>query len=459
MKILKHRAWILALAISGVLGACGSEAPSYREVAPAPRRLVMWLGSAGLDASAAERLQSAGVDEVVVRLGSVDLSGQAPLLRFDSVGTVEGPIPVGIALEVSGVRFGLDEEAAEAVWRGIETELAASIPAEVVLDLPRMVEGLDDFVASLSEVSGIPVVPILSFEQLRSEEGLAVARAARVCIVPAFGSDGAGLRGIGELDPLPLWKKLEPLSATGVRIRPAIVLRPRTEPPLSGPGEDLDTLTENQTTTVSTSSVLDRTFTFNQAATWSGRSWNRGDSVAVRWMDVSKVHAALEEIQRLVLPEVAGWDLIPVPAEEQSLGMTREGLLRYLMGEGPEPDLRVEVERNGRSLRLRVTNPSPFGTAVSRFGNWVQVSVSEGWLQARDTGSFEQKSLGLLQGEKLQQSNLDRVNAVRFQEFYLAPGEEVVSGAVRVPSSGTEITVRWHFTLASGTIISGEVMR
>jgi hypothetical protein len=51
------------------------------------------------------------------------------------------------------------------------------------------------------------------------------------------------------------------------------------------------------------------------------------------------------------------------------------------------------------------------------------------------------------------------VNAVRFQEFYLAPGEEVVSGVVRVPSAGTEITVRWHFTLASGKTMSGEFVR
>jgi hypothetical protein len=419
----------------------------------------MWLGSSGLEASAAEELQKAGVDAVVVRLGSIDLSGQAPLLRFDSAGAVEGPIPVGVALEVSGVRFGLDDETAEAVWRGIETELAASVPAEVILDLPRIVEGLEDFVASLSAISGVPVVPILSFEQLQTAEGLAVAKAARVCVVPAFGNDGAGLRGIGELDPLPLWKKLEPLAATGVRIRPAIVLRPRTEPPLAGPGEDLDPLTENQTTTVSTTSVLDRTFTFEKAASWSGRSWDPGDSVAVRWMDVSKLHAALEEIQRLILPEVAGWDLIPLPEEEQALGMSREGLLRYLMGEGPEPDVQVEADRTGRSIRVRVANPSPFGTAVSRFGNWVQVSVSEGWLQARDAGSFEKRSLGVLQGEKLQQSNLDRVNTVRFQEFYLAPGEEVVSGDVRVPSSGTEITVRWYFTLASGKTVSGEFVR
>jgi hypothetical protein len=104
VNIFRLPPWVLALAVTVALGACGSEPPSYREVAPAPRRLVMWLGSAGLEASEAEQLQSAGVDEVVVRLGSIDLSGQAPLLRFDSVGTVEGPIPLGTRGERRAIR-------------------------------------------------------------------------------------------------------------------------------------------------------------------------------------------------------------------------------------------------------------------------------------------------------------------------------------------------------------------
>ena len=258
---------------------------------------------------------------------------------------------------------------------------------------------------------------------------------------------------------MPLWKKLEPLARTEVRVRPAVVLRPRTEPTLDSPGEDLDPLTEDQTTTVSTKSTLDRTFNFEKSATWSGRTWQRGDSLAVSWMDVSKLHAALAEIQRLVLPEVAGWDLVPLPAEGQSLGMTGESLRRYLMGEGPEPDIRVQVERSGRSIRIRVTNPSPFGTAVSRFGNWVQVTVPDGWLQARDRGAFEQRSVGRLKGTELLQGNLDSVNTVRYQEYYVAPGEEIVSGTISVPSSRTAIDVQWQFTLSSGTVMTGQTTR
>jgi hypothetical protein len=446
---------VAVLALCG----CGASDDSFREIAPTPRRVVVWIGEDGLDSESAERLHSLGVDEVVVRRGILDLEGAMPLLRLSAAPPVEGPIPVAIALEVSGVRDGLGTAAAEAVWRGLEAELDGEVPAEVILDMPQLAQGLDEFVISLTEASGVPVVPLFSFDQLQRDAAVEVAEAARACIVPAFGTDGADLRGVGELDPLPLAKKLERLAGTGVRVRLAVVLTPRTEPPLAGPGEDLDLLTEERTATASTSSTLDRSFVFKRAATWSGRDWKQGESVAVRWFDAARLHAALAEIHRLVLPEVAGWDLVTLPPEERSLGLGRETFLRFLGGEGPAPELEVDVDREGRTLRVTVVNSGPFVTAVSNHGNWVQVSVDEGWVQTNEPGSFDRVSLGTASGDDWRDGDLERANGVRFSEIYVGPGERITSGQVQMPSSGTRVTVRWYFTLSDGTAITGQVRR
>jgi hypothetical protein len=440
-----------------VVAACGGETPSFFEASPAPRRLVMWLESDGLDLSTSALLQRAGVDEVVVRRGSVDLAGGAPELRIDPVGVIEGSIPVGIVLEVRGAHPNIDRSVAEAVWQGVERELDGAIPAELILDIPRLAPGLEDFVTDLSEVSGLAVVPLLGFEQLQTVEGIQIAEAARNCIIPAFGTDGAGLRSIGELDPLPLDKKLAPLVGTGVRVRLGISLQPRTEPVLDESGEDLNPLTEAQTSKVTTRSTLDRSFDFEKSIEWSGRSWQPGERVAIRWMDACRLHVALQEIQRLAVPEVAGWDYVSFPAADLTLGLTREALLRYLQGDGPGPDVQVRVERSGRSVRVRLSNPSPFATAVSNYGNWLQVAVGQGLIVSEGRGSFDGVTLGSLQSGQWQEGDRGPVDAARFGELYLAPGEELVTGAVRLPSRRSRVSVIWHLTLFDGSEITGEL--
>jgi len=135
--------------------------------------------------------------------------------------------------------------------------------------------------------------------------------------------------------------------------------------------------------------------------------------------------------------------------------LSREALLLYLGGEGPEPDIQVEVDRSGRSVRVKVSNPSPFATTVSNYGNWVEVSAEEEWLTAKELGSFDRIALGAVQRGQWAGPDLDKVNAVRFYEVYVAPGEEIISGTVRVPSSRSPVTVRWHFSLSDGSELTG----
>jgi hypothetical protein len=450
--------WIIGGLVVLALG-CGGAPPAYHEPAPAPRRMTVWLDRTGLDVATAERLRLAGVDGVVVRRGTVDLSGQAPVLRIEPAPTVEGAIPMGIAIEVSGVRPGLGAAAAEAVWRALAAELGGTTPAEIVLDLPQLSDGIESFIVALREVSGVAVVPLLSFEQLRDARGRAAALAAGSCVVPAFGTDGAALRGIGERDPLPLAVKLEPLAGAAVRVRVAVSLNPRTEPPLAGPGDSLDLLTERGTATVSTSSTLDRSFRVERGVAWSGRQWSAGESLAVRWIDASRLRSAIGESHRLLLPELGGWDLVTLPLPGEALGLSREELLRFLGGEGPQPEVEVRVERDGRTLRVVLENPTVFSTAVSNHGNWVQVALGEGWLMVNEGGSFERLERGTLRNGSWEQGSYERVNAVRFFEVYLAPGERLVSGRVQLPSASSRASVQWHLSLADGEEVNGALER
>ena len=83
MRIM--RSALSAVILTALLFGCGGGGPSFQEVSPTPRRLVVWLGAEGLDAETAERMRAAGVDEVVVRRGSMNLAGRAPVLRFNSM--------------------------------------------------------------------------------------------------------------------------------------------------------------------------------------------------------------------------------------------------------------------------------------------------------------------------------------------------------------------------------------
>ncbi|MEJ2189154.1 MAG: hypothetical protein P8Y93_06995, partial [Acidobacteriota bacterium] len=112
---------------------------------------------------------------------------------------------------------------------------------------------------------------------------------------------------------------------------------------------------------------------------------------------------------------------------------------------------------DGRSLRVTLENSGPFQTAVSSFGNWVQVSVDAGRLVAEDPGDFDHVSVGSVRGGRWQQGGVDAVDAVRFNEIYIAPGERLRRGVVRLPSSGSAASVRWHLVLSDGTEVSGKV--
>jgi hypothetical protein len=451
--LLPTIAWVVFLA------ACGGPSleTTVDEVPLTPRRLVVWVDGGGIDAEIGDRLASVGVDQIVVHRGTVLLSGGAPVVQLRPAPPVGGPVPVAVVLEVRGLDDEDRSSAAEAVWASLEADFGDRSPAELILDLRDLGGAAPGFVERLQHRSGLAVVPLLSLEQLQTEAGRAVARAANSCIVPVFGTVGGELRGLRGMPAQPLAAKLEPIRDLGVKVRVAAALRPLTDPPTRGWAEDLDPLTDEANATIRRTSTLDRSFVVARPLSWGGTAFTEGQTIAVTWIDTARLNTFLAESHRVILPEIVGWDLVSLPPAGPNLGLDRDELIRYLGGEGPAPKVTVDIRRRGRSVAVVVTNPGPFRSAVTGFGNRIQIELASGSLVASSRGGFDRIVLGTMERGEWSPNPAGGPDAVRFIETYLAPGETIETGTVRLPSSRSRIVVRWQVQLSDGRVIGGIV--
>jgi hypothetical protein len=440
-----------------VCTACDGGRANLRnvEVAPVPRRTVVWLTDEGIDVDAATRLAEVGVDELVVRRGSILLSDSAPVVQLRQAPPVDGPIPVAIALEVKGLSADVPEGAADAVWAGLAADFGDRLPAELILDLPVLGERAPDFVARLARVSGLAVVPILSLSQIEQPLGGDVAKAAHGCIVPVFGAQSADLRGVGGQATQSLADKLASIAGLGVRVRVGIALRPKTDPPVRDWAQDVDLLTDDRNASIMRTSTLDRSFVAKRSFDWAGQSWSTGETIAVAWVDTPRLSSFLVDCHRLVLPEAVGWDLVTLPPIGSNLGLGREELIRFLDGKGPAPELDAEIQRSGRNLTVELINQGIFRSTITGFGNWLQVELESGMVVASSRGAFDRIILGSTTTGDWRPNPEGQPNAVRFLETYVAPGETLKTGTIRLPSSRSRVTVRWHVQLSDGSVVEG----
>lgn len=414
----------------------------------------MWV-SDGVDEDVARKLKRAGTGLLVVRRGYVDLTTGSPVIKVDRAPVIAGDIPVSAALRIESGSVELTPAAATALWQGL-APVVGDTTAEIIVDVPTLSPGMPEFVKTLDEVSGLPVVPILTVAQIRTNMGAELAKAAGTIIVPLFGPGGVGLRGAGDAANESVSDRLQTLVGTGVRVRAGIVLTPITDPRLSQWGESLDVLCEGGQVEIKTDSRLDRAFVFRKPTVWSGRKWATGDRLEARWIDASRLHTALREVSAVVLPEIVGWDLVTLPPAEGALGIDRRTLIAYLEGQGPAPNLDVGLRRQGRSLRVTVENTTPFSSVVSSGSNWFEVSLVSGYLVAEDAGKFDRIEVGNRTGDLWKSGISSGINAVRFSETFIGADESLTSGVIRLPSSRSRVMVRWSVTLSDGTVISGE---
>ena len=458
---MKPRSRHLGVLLTGalVLSACSDAKLGQltTDIAPTPRKTVVWLSGEGIDAKTADELAVVGVDQLVVRRGAILLSGGAPVVQLLPAPPVEGPIPTAVELDIPHPVSEENVDAADAVWAALETDFGNRLPSEIILDFPELGEGAGEFVSRLAAQSGLAVIPILRVSQIETELGQAVAKAAHGCIVPLFGPQDDDLRGLDDLNTQPLSVRLAALKDLGVRVRVAVSLRPRTEPAVDDWAQDIDALTDETAAEIKRASTLDRSFVTKRALTWGGQSFGAGQTIAVAWVDAARLGLYLTDAHRSILPEVGGWDLVSLPPLGSNLGLDREELIRYLGGEGPGPRIEVQLERNGRNLTVRLTNASVFRSAITGYGNWIQVELASGALVATSRGSFDRVILGSMDRGEWRPNPSGGPDAVRFVETYVAPGEELKTGSIRLPSTRSRVTVRWQVQLSDGSTLTGIV--
>ncbi len=420
---------------------------------PKGRQTVLWIDE-GVDDELAASLRRAGVTQVVVRRGTVNLTSATPVLRIVDGPEVAGEIPVAPALHLETGDRALDGDTAETLWRGLSPALAGT-PAELLLDMPRLPEGCDAFIAGLRASSGLDVVPILTVEQVNTPEawllrGLQGSASFRFLGRVAVGCAAPARR------PTSRWQiGCDHFSAVASACARQSSSGRRPYRLCGGGGKEWARCARAKTPSFALLPPSVASFPF--AEKWSGATargrWARRWT-SVGWTRLGCIRPS-QDIDHLLLPDVVGWDLVSLPPAGDALGINREGLLEYLMGRGPGPELVVVPERTGRSLRVTVSNASPFSSAVSKSGHWLEVAMAGGALAARDKGDFDAITLGSRRRGQWQQGVGSGADAVRFGEVFIGPGEKMRTGVIRLPSSRSELTIRWRVVLSNGEVVEG----
>ncbi len=440
-----------------VVGGCGrGSSRTGSSIETLPRKIVVWIDQEGADQMTVTELKKAGVDELVVPWGAVELGADVPLVRAEAPPSVGDGLPTAALLTLLPSGDRVDPDSADAVWqtliRGFST---TSAPVEILAEIPHTAKDLPRLMARLAEVSGLPVVPVLAPSQLGNPIAIEAARQAGSCVVVALGQVNLWRKGSDAVLG-PLRDAFVPLAAAGVKVRTGIVISPESDPKIDGWPDTINPLTEPETAEILPDSTLGRSFRMLHPVEWSGREWSAGQTISLAWTDAAELDAALGEASRLTMPVCAGWDLLWLPPEgDSSLGLGQSTLLAYLGGDGPEPRLSITTQRSGNVLRLTVENRSAFGSAVSRFGNWVEVDGGDRALVAEDRGDFDGIVVGTKTGGRFQRTSEGSVTAVHLLENFIAPGESLRSGRIRLGARNAKVTIRWHIQLSDGREVTG----
>ncbi len=444
----------LALSMVGGCGRGSHDTPSMIDTMP--RRTAIWIDQAVADQMTVTDLQKAGVDELVVRRGSVELGSEVPVVRAEAPPSLGDGLPTAALLKLLPSGDRVDPDSADAVWQTLAREFSTnSPPVEILAEIPHTAEGLPRLMARLADLSGLPVVPVLAPSQLGDPIAIEAARRAGSCVVVALGQVNLWRRGTTAVVG-PLRDAFAPLAAAGVKVRTGVVISPESDPKIDGWPAAINPLTEPETAEILSGATLGRSFRILRPVEWSGREWSAGQIISLAWTDAAELDAALGESSRLTLPVCVGWDLLWLPPESDSaLGLGQSTLLAYLDGNGPEPELSIKTERSGSILRLAVENTSAFGSAVSRFGNWIEVDGGERALVAEDRGDFDGIVVGTTTGGSFQRTSGSSLTAVHLLENCIAPGESLRSGRIRLAARNAKVTIRWHIQLSDGREITG----
>lgn len=145
-----------------------------------------------------------------------------------------------------------------------------------------------------------------------------------------------------------------------------------------------------------------------------------------------------------------------VPRDGRLLGYA--ALRALLTGKTWEPTLRVEpIDAAGRGgeVWLRVSNPGPTPSELSRFGNHVTIRLEGGVFTALGAGDFDRYEVFASAADTTRSAPFGRATACRLFENFFAPEEVNEAGPIRVAGRRPRAFVSWQLNLPDGRTISG----
>jgi len=145
-------------------------------------------------------------------------------------------------------------------------------------------------------------------------------------------------------------------------------------------------------------------------------------------------------------------------------GVPRDGRLNgypalqaLLTGKPWEPSLSVEpVDGKGRAgeVWLRVSNPGPTPSELSRFGNQVTIRLEGGVFTALAAGDFDRYEVFATR-EMKDAAPFGRATACRLFENFFAPGESNEVGPIRIAGARPRAFVSYEIALPDGRTLRG----
>ena len=146
-------------------------------------------------------------------------------------------------------------------------------------------------------------------------------------------------------------------------------------------------------------------------------------------------------------------------------GVPRDGRLSgypairaLLTGKPWEPSLSIEpAEGTGRGgeVWLRVSNPGPTPSELTRFGNQITIRLEGGVFTALGAGDFDRYELFASARDMKQVAPFGRATACRLFENFFASEEANVVGPIRISGGRPRVFVSYQLTLPDGRTITG----
>lgn len=146
-------------------------------------------------------------------------------------------------------------------------------------------------------------------------------------------------------------------------------------------------------------------------------------------------------------------------------GVPRDGRLSgypavraLLTGKPWEPSLTVEAigeKARGGEVWLRVSNPGPTPSDLSRFGNQITIRLEGGVFTGLGAGDFDRFEIFASARDLTQSAPFGRATACRLFENFFAPEESNELGPIRIAGAAPRMFVTYQLTLPDGRTIDG----